>query len=352
MPSVVETIAVVGACSPERHHYAETLARRTHREFFPAIRLSASPDPLDEAAAVVPWAGDRGAVVEYPTMCLASEIIASLYRERPLVRLTALICVVDASHILRDLSDDGYLRRPRALSEDTDNAAIIARATVTVTHIELATMIVIVNWEKMPTARLSLTMALLSHLNPVAKLRLFRTDDEPWERYAAPLSDAPLAPERDSPGWVRILNGEYSPYMEDPHVTSIRYEQILPFHPERLESALDRIDNAEFGTVIRSAGFCRLATRQRHAALWDHTGHMISFEPLPSDGIEAAAQTGDACPSLGEDIAFIGLDLLPRELARALDSALLTPAELDAGPMVWAIFTDPFPAWSTADFTD
>ncbi|MDO9589837.1 MAG: GTP-binding protein [Microcella sp.] len=144
-----------------------------------------------------------------------------------------------------------------------------------------------------------------------------------------------------------MLNGNFDPHMTDPRVSAMRYEQARPFHPQRLHEVLDeRIDSGHCGTIIRSSGFCRLATRPGVTAHWDHVGSMIAFSPLARDGEQ---HPDDEPLALGQDLIVIGLDVDAVALRAALDSAALTDDELLAGPEVWAQFSDPFPAWDLAD---
>jgi G3E family GTPase len=113
---------------------------------------------------------------------------------------------------------------------------------------------------------------------------------------------------------------------------------------------LDRVEAGEFGNVVRSAGFCRLATRPHITAQWEHVGRMISLEPLTSD--ERLVE-GEELLAVGQDIAFIGIDVDQDALAAALDDVALTDDELAEGPAAWAGFEDPFPVWQTAsDWAD
>jgi G3E family GTPase len=183
-------------------------------------------------------------------------------------------------------------------------------------------------------------MALVSNLGPRARLRLDHGQTE------FRLSGTPYAVGQERPGWVGVLNGEHDPHMSDPHVSAFRYENIRPLHPGRLQELLDeRIEPGEFGTVIRSAGFCRFATRPSAVGRWDHVGRMISFDPL---GRDDALGAGEDLLALGQDLALIGLDLDREALAVALDHAALSDAELAAGPDAWAGYPDPFPAWPKA----
>jgi G3E family GTPase len=186
------------------------------------------------------------------------------------------------------------------------------------------------------TRDLSILLATLSHLAPAARLRLDRSGGD-----APP---APFAPLRHQPGWVHLLNDEHLPHMTDIRVSAFRYEQLRPFHPGRLHRLLEtRLGAGDFGAVLRSAGFCRLATRTGVVGSWDQVGQMISLEPLARD------DTSDEPPlTLGQDIGFIGIDLDAAALTTALDGACLTDAEFTAGADAWRRLADPFPAWITA----
>ena len=334
----VDVIAVVGACGPERLRYAKRLAQLTNRAFFPASRLAGSPDPAQEAAVLASWTDPAaGAVVELPDEVPMPELIAAFADQEERARLIGLVCVVDAAHLLDDLHRDDYL--PLRDADSGIAAPLTARALLTVMQLEYASTIVFVGWEAVPPAELATIMALVSHLSPVARLRLHgRT----VERVQA---TAPYTPGQSRPGWVSVLNGDFDPHMTDARVSAFRYEQVRPLHPGRLMILLDRIGDGEFGVLVRSAGFCRLATRPHVVAQWEHAGQMFSLNPLAGDDRLA---DDEELLAVGQDLALIGLRLGHDRLASALDDAALTDAELAAGPAVWAGFADPFPVWQTA----
>ena len=146
------------------------------------------------------------------------------------------------------------------------------------------------------------------------------------------------------PGWATILGGEFDvPEIVStgrPDVSCFRYEQLRPFHPGRLQHVLDDVfDSRAYGWVVRSAGFCRLATRPESTAHWDQAGRSLSFEHLARD------TEHDELLAIGQDLAFIGVDLDRRRLSAALDSCALDDSELIAGPSRWQQYADPFPEW-------
>ena len=346
----VDVLAVVGTCAPERARHAARLAAASGRVLFHAQRLRMAVDPVQEAIDLVPWT-DRvaGAVCEFPTATLPVELIGSLVDESARIRLSGIVCVVDAAHLLVDLRRDHYLTRS-AIGDEGPTTEYVAHAMLTVAQLEYASMIVLVNWEPLPTPELSAVLALASHLSPHARLRLERDG-----AIEIPERAEPYGIGQERPGWVAILNGDHAPHMTDPRVSAFRYEQLRPFHPMRLQRVLDdRIEPGEFGTVVRSAGMCRLATRPRVIAEWEHVGRMLSIEPLALDAPDEGADDGSGedarereheVLALGQDLAFIGLDLDAAALTEALDAAALTDDELRAGPAEWRRYPDPFPAW-------
>ncbi|NHI16052.1 GTP-binding protein [Microbacterium excoecariae] len=332
----VDTIAIVGTCTPERARYAADLAREGGHELFGAARLGASPDPLDEAEALAPWAGAAGAVIELPAAIPVTEVIGRLGRPESPARLAGVIAVVDAPHLQADIAREDYLVR-RAADGDRE---FRARALATVTQIEYATTVVLAGWDALATDDLSTTLALVSALSPRARIRL----------HPAPIGareiPAPGAPVHERPGWIALLNDEHDPHMTDPRVRAARFHNERPFHPERLERVLDeQVEPGAFGTLVRSAGFCRLATRPGVTAHWEHVGSLLSLPPV---GRDADLADDEELLAAGQDIALIGLDLDVAGLLRALAGACLTDAEFEAGPAAWRALADPFPAWAEA----
>ncbi|MFN3950178.1 GTP-binding protein [Microbacterium sp.] len=328
------TIAILGVCAPERRAYAErsavALGRPLHLLRFADLRTAhALPTPR-------PRASDESAVVDVGTDV---DLIHSL-----IVRGGAdvdAVCVVDARHMIGDLLDDVPLVASAAPGDTRGDVG--ARARQAALAMELATRIVWINWEQVPTPALAVQMAIASHLNPTAVVRLSRD----------PLSDLRSEARHEGEmleraGWVRALNGEHDPYMRDNRVATIRYEQVRPFHPARLSSALDRLDDGAAGRLLRSAGFSRLASRPGILAKWEHVGSAMWLEPLGTD---------DGRMGLGQELVFTGLDVSAPRLAHILDQAVLTDDELAAGPSAWISYDDPLPAWpavqpSIPDATD
>lgn len=332
----VDVVAVVGTCAPERRRYAKRLSITSQRASIGAVRLAVSDDPIGAALDVLPWiASPAGAVIEFPTAADPIDVIGALTERPDVARLVGVVAVVDAAHVFADLhaEESVAVQGPEGTTWSRSRAGLLVR------QIEYASLVRLVNWDSLSTPALSSVMSLMSHLAPQARLRLHRATPEP-----VPTEEVYTATQERA-GWVRILGGEFDPHMTDPHVSAMHYERLRPMHPERLHRALSgSIGEGRYGTLVRSAGFCRLATRPRVVASWDHVGNAISLEPL--------AFADDFGPdddplALGQDLAFIGLDLDADRLRDALDATLLTDEELFAGPGAWSEYPDPFPAWAT-----
>ncbi len=327
-------LIVAGLCTPERRRYAAGLAHASGRGL---LRVSASRGgtaPTPDGPVAVPLLRDRR---EIERVVIDADIDFDVLHLDLVTRAepAPIVCVVDARHLLADLRDPSPLRdEAPGGGGDADTGARARRA---VTLLEAATLISFVHWERVETAELSLLMALASHLAPRARVRLSRgpAEDLPALAHGHPdgVGEPPL-PERA--GWVMALNDEHDPYMTDPRVTTLRYERLRPFHPSRLAAALDELDTGRLGLLVRSAGFCRLATRAGILARWEQVGSAMWIDP--QDAGEHAALTA-------QDLALTGLDLVADAVARTLDGALLTDRELEAGPAAWARFDDPLPAW-------
>lgn len=335
----VDVLAIVGTCAAERASLARSLAAATDRTLIAATSLSGHRDPVGEAVMLAAWADtERGALVESPSGVPVMDLIGALVDNEGGVVLRGVVCVVDAAHIVADLRRETYVRVPPAPWRGHPAPSFFAHAMLTVTQIEFASTIVVIGADRVTIAERALVFALLETLNPSAHLTQDPSD-------VAQRTSMRYSPAHDGAGWVRVLNDEHT--AATGRVRTLHYLNERPFHPERLHRLLnDRIEPGAFGDVVRSAGFCRLATRSHIVAQWDHVGRMIAFDPAARDD---ALDDDTELLALGQDLAFIGIDLDARGLAAALDDATLTDDEVERGPHHWRAFTDPFPAWSYAE---
>lgn len=344
MSHPVRTIAVIGACAPERARCAAALAAAADRDLIPAARLTLAHDPTGEAAKLLPWIEEGGAVVEFPLQSPTPELIGTLAdgtAEDPApAHLEGVLAVVDAAHFLRDLQRSDFIEHfsgVHGMLVPTTSA----RSLLMVEQIEMASAICLVNASQMPAAELQRVRAALSHLAPTSPIM---EDDAAilasWARHTA-ASALSYGTAQTRPGWVCRLNGHHHCRHTCPDVETLTYEQPRPFHPERLGRVLDEeIEPGVHGLVLRSSGFCRLATRPGITGRWSHAGKVITFEPAGVDDPHGEPL------SWGQELVLTGVDLDADGLRSALDRAVLTDAELLAGPPLWARLPDPFPEWA------
>lgn len=286
-------------------------------------------DSLPEPSPLPELGTHPGIVADYPHSAQVDDIIGSL--SRPDVELRAVVVAVEARALLDDFASDidvHHVRFEHGVPHDDCTPACQCAAGC----IEYATHICLVGekpfeWE--------MAQALLSHLNPTA--RIIWNDTESISKTIH--GNAPISPELTMPGWVQLLNSSHTPPRTHTRVTSFLYENLRPFHPARLHSAFDRVITSGIcGTVIRVAGFVRLASRPGITGLWNNTGLAVSLEP-------AARDTPDQQLAFGQELGITGVDLHATELRAVLDTATLTDSELLDGVQAWENYTDPFPGW-------
>ncbi|RKT33195.1 cobalamin synthesis protein cobW-like protein [Microbacterium sp. AG1240] len=322
-----DPLIIVGVCAPERRRYADRLSAATGR---PVVTVGSR----DSTVIASPLLGPAPFIAE---MATEADLLHSPLADR--MPPPPIICVVDATHMVDDLTSGvPLIEHPLPGTDDGDHGARARRAA---TLVEAASIVCLVGWEELETATLSMLMALASHLNPHARVRLSRSPEEDVRSLEASPPPPSSLPERA--GWVCSLNHEHDPWMTDIRVATVRYERLRPFHPGRLSRTFDEMDAGRFGMILRSGGFCRIATRPHTLARWDHVGSAMWLDPLTTSMHDA---------STGQDIAFTGLDLHATLLFAALDEASVTDRELTSGPAGWRRFTDPLPPWPRDDSND
>ncbi|SEQ29393.1 GTP-binding protein [Lentzea albida] len=234
-----------------------------------------------------------------------------------LARLDTMVTVVDAEGYLRELAAGDV-------------------ADLLVDQVEFANVLVVNKTDLVTEDQLAKLDALLRRLNPSARLLHTRRGVvELAEVLDTGLYDPITAAQ--APGWAQELAGGHTPETEEYGIRSVTYRASRPFHPARLAEAL-----SDWEGVLRSKGFCHIATRPDVLAVWSQAGPNLVIEP---------GELLDS-PQARQELVFIGVDLDVAEPARRLDPALLTDQELAAGPEVWGTFSDPLPEWDLDDLHD
>ncbi|MGG7509035.1 GTP-binding protein [Plantibacter sp. YIM 135249] len=332
---------VLGACPPERR----TVARRIANDLAALVTIE-RPIGVGSIATLIDEAVDallahpvppRRLVIDCGATVQPVDAVSAVITRAPDVLLDAVVTVVDAAHILLDLEDDRYIGHPSA-----DVVAYTSRAMITMEQLEYADTIAVAGRHGVSHERLAVLLALLSNLNPTALVRL--ADASRTARY----TDSPFDLDRftGSPGWVSKINGEHTPWVEHPRVTTTLFESARPMHPGRLFDLFDGpIEAGRFGRIVRTAGFCQLASRGSAIGMLQQVGTMLELDPTPFDASHPET-------AIGQELVFTGIDVDTAALLAALHDCALTDAELLADPVTWAGFPDAFTVWLEPHPTD
>ncbi|MGY1456532.1 GTP-binding protein [Streptomyces sp. SS8] len=250
-----------------------------------------------------------------------------------LADLDTMVTLVDAANFLPELTaGDGLAERGLDQYEDDERTV----SDLLMDQIEFADVIVLNKLDLVGAGDADRLRAALTRLNPAARIvPAVHGRVDLGEVLGTGLFD--LGKAQQAPGWVMELNGDHVPETEEYGISSTVFRSERPFHPERLWSFVtERLDSGEFGQVLRSKGFFRLASRPHVTGLWSQAGSVTRFEP------SGAREAGDG---QGQELVFIGTGLRPEALEAALSACLLADGE--AAPP-----HDPFPVWDTHGIED
>ncbi|MFG3709248.1 CobW family GTP-binding protein [Micromonospora sp. NPDC047670] len=304
---------------------------------------------------------DRGLLLMLPEV-VEPEAVAAACAHRPvdgaaitdLVRIDSYVTVVAVEHLLDGLASTDDLRTLGIHAAENDDRAL---ADVVVRQIEYADTLVL--WGESregayDTGRLAL---LLARMAPWAAQVRVHDDVVDAGALSRQLRDTrrhrPETPAVLARGLEGHILGVHEP-QPDCGVVSAVFRARRPFHPARLHDTLEDV-----GTdVLRSRGHLWLASQPETVVAWDFAGGGLRLGSLgrwlvtlPHTHWDDASTHRQLAAALDWDpyygdrhqhLVFIGLDLDPVELHRALSACLLTDAELADGEDVWRRYDDPF----------
>ncbi|WP_255462497.1 GTP-binding protein [Granulicella sp. WH15] len=265
--------------------------------------------------------------------------------------LDTMVTVVDAQRFLEDFRSADDLQARHAALNDEDERTL---ADLLIDQVEFANVIVINKADLVSESDLTRLRQILQQINRDARIEVsVRGEIDLKTILNTGLFDQEKA--EMAPGWVKELNGEHTPETEEYGIGSFIYRARRPFHPERLEAVTD----AGFTGVLRAKGFLWLATQHDSTVLFSIAGATMQFEPsglwLAADASLDAANDPEVSEYVGrvwepefgdrrQEIVLIGMGMNREALTAAMDSALLTDAEMAQGPAAWAQYADPFEA--------
>ncbi|WP_282779302.1 MULTISPECIES: GTP-binding protein [unclassified Nocardia] len=245
-----------------------------------------------------------------------------------IARLDTMVTVVDASTFLSEVVRGESLEQREMQAGEGDARTI---SDLLVDQVEFADVLIISKTDLVSANAVGSVEATIRRLNPKAKiLRAVKGSVDLSEVLDTGLYNPDLAAE--TAGWEEELAGGHTPETEEYGIRSLTYTADRPFHPERLDAALTQLRG-----LLRSKGFCWIASRPELVAIWSQAGPNLTFEP--------AAFWSSLEEQPGSEIVFIGVKLDRERVRTLLDEALLTDAELAAGQRAWVNYADPFPAW-------
>lgn len=315
-----------------------------------AVALTARQGDADRLIVASPGVVEPGAV--------AGALDEALVDGEPLVeraRLRTLVTVLDAERLLDELMSPDTLSDRGTATAVSDDRTV---AEVLVAQIEYADVLVLTRTDALGAAERGVVDAVLDRLAPVAPRYAFRPGVLPAHRL---LTEQLYDSDRTAAkaGWARELGGDPLPRGCDHGVSTVVFRSRRPFAPARLHEILAD----PFDGLLRSRGFCWMATRPDEVIEWGQAGPGLDLGPCGRWLVEAPPSAWDELdpedrtrveaawdPYYGDretELVFTGLHLDHRAVHGALESCLLTDGELAQGPDGWRAMPDPF--WSSAD---
>ena len=267
--------------------------------------------------------------------------------------IDTMVTVVDALNFWKDYQSFDDLKERNIGINDQDQRNIV---DLLIDQIEFATVILLNKCDLVEPPELDAIETFIKELNPFAKVlrtQLGRvavdqivgskTYDEQWAA--------------GHPDWLAVARGEEVSETDEYGITSFAFEERRPFHPDRLMKALNFQDGILQG-VLRSKGYCWIASRNDQAFRWSQAGVSVQIE---HDGDWFASVDQDQWPEDPDDIAsiresmqepwgdrrqelvFIGTDMDHVVLLSRLEECLLSDQEMELGPAVWETWESNLP---------
>jgi len=249
-----------------------------------------------------------------------------------LARLDTMVTVVDCSTFLAELARGDQLDAREMQAADGDQRSI---SDLLVDQVEFADVIILNKTDLVSSTAWGAVEATVTRLNPRAKVIV--TDHglvELEQVVGTGLFDHEAA--SAIAGWDDEVMFNHVPETEEYGISSVAFRADRPFHPERLANALD-----ELRGVVRSKGFCWIASRPDIVGIWSQAGPNLTIEPAQY----WTAPDDDPTAGPGQELVFIGVRLDKYAPTRLLTEALLTDGEMQDGPDAWRGYPDPLPAW-------
>jgi len=268
-------------------------------------------------------------------------------------KLDTMVTVIDACNFLQDYQSAEDLKDRNIELGDDDQRSI---AHLLVDQIEFANVILINKSDLVSEAELKKLCAVISSLNPDAKIIKTSYSKVSLEKILnTNMFDFDKASQ--SPGWLKIMRGEESSETDEYGISSISFDARKPFHPERFFNFL----HTEFPGLYRAKGYFWVASQPDFMAEMAIAGTVREYGPKgfwwascdekdwPKDETSRAYIQKNWHPKYGDRsqrLVFIGKKTILPEIRKALDQSLLSDAECDRSLNFSTQLADPFEDWN------
>ncbi|RNL54626.1 GTP-binding protein [Pedobacter jejuensis] len=253
--------------------------------------------------------------------------------------LDTMVTIVDCYNFINDFGSDELLLHRNLTVDDDDNRTIVNLLT---DQIEFANVIILNKTDLVSSNDVGLLSALISKLNPEAKLiqSVFGIVP-PVEILNTGLFDFDKASQ--AAGWIKELEKNHVPETDEYGINSMVFRDKLPFNPYRLTNYLQ---NDFPSNIIRSKGLFWTADKPNEAMNFSQAGGSSRLE---SAGVWWASMSlnermnyqdfvenkdyieGKWDKEFGDrlnELVFTGQDLDQETISKSLKSCLLNEYEL------------------------
>ncbi|MGF1678729.1 MAG: zinc metallochaperone GTPase ZigA [Candidatus Methylacidiphilales bacterium] len=269
-------------------------------------------------------------------------------------RLDTMVTVVDARNFLNDFNAREILK-DRSLERDAMDERSLS--DLLTDQVEFADVVVVNKADLVDAAHLDQVIRCVRALNPEAEVLISQHGRIPLDKIMG-TGRFDFEKAAQSPLWLKELNGEHVPETEEYGISHFVFRARRPFHPDRFH----RITQQKWSGVIRAKGFVWLASRMEHAFLYSRAGATSSFSqagfwwaampksqwPDDDEAIEGIVKRWEKpYGDRRQELVVIGQEMDTQLLQAMLESALLTPDEMESGETSWVHLPDPYPQWET-----
>ena len=272
-----------------------------------------------------------------------------------LAALDTMVTIIDAGNFMKEMGSwDDLTDRRMGLNEEDDRNIV----DLLVDQVEFANVIIINKTDLISPYELKQLEEIIRRLNSDAEILHSTESRVPLPKILG-TGRFQMAEAEEMPEWLSIPRGEEETETEEYGISSFVYRRDRPFHPQRLNDALDGdMEEGLFRGVLRSKGLMWIASRNDWAYDWSQAGCSIRMNPVgywwaaapeeewPDDEEEITKIRARLVNDYGDrhqELVYIGQGVDQKTVERYLDSCLLTDAEFEQGPSGWKDFEDPFP---------